>query len=67
MKACLAAEVEWSPRAIDAAVAWTGINAESQAMWRRLAEHDCQGEADVAESANPADMKARRLPDRDAS
>lgn len=56
-RACLAAEVEWGRRAVDAAVAGTGIDAESQAMWRRLVEHDCQGEYEIATGGNSAGMR----------
>lgn len=54
---CLSVEVaRW--RAEVAAVARdTGIDEESQTLWLRSVEHDCQGEYELAAGGNSADMR----------
>ena len=54
---CLAGEVQFEQAALSAAVAGTGVDAESQALWERSMRHDCEGEYALAGGGNSADMR----------
>lgn len=54
---CLAGEVQFERTALAAAIAGTGIDAESQALWERSMRQDCEGEYALAGGGNSADMR----------
>lgn len=56
-RVCLAAEVARWRGEVAAVALESGIDSESQALWQRLVEHDCQGEYDLAGGGNSADMR----------
>ena len=54
---CLTAEVDRWRVEVEEVAQDTGIDAESQVLWRRLVEYDCQGEYELAGGGNSADMR----------
>lgn len=56
-RTCLTQEARRARIALSAAIAESDVDAESQVMWERLTEHDCQAEFDLAGGGNSADMR----------
>ncbi len=56
-RACLAAEVERGRALLAQAVATTPSDQHGQALWKISADHDCQGESDLAQGGSSADLR----------